>query len=249
MNEQGNIVNFRSSRRGCDDCSLNRHCVASGLSAEEQATLGAVAKHPRPLHRGERLFRAGERLENLYIVSSGSVKLVNSTADGLEQIVRFHLPGDLIGLDGLHADRFTTTAVALETTSICVLPIGALENLMCRMPRLQRQVLRLVGKEINGENNRIVMLSQRSARERFAAFLLHLADQYGQRGFSHTEFNLSMSRQDIANYLALAIETVSRLFTAFETEGLIDVDRRLVRLRAADSLRGMADLESVPVAL
>ncbi len=247
MGNGGNIVRLRP-RASCEDCSLNRFCLAAGLSTGELAALAEVTLHSRPMQRGHRLFRAGEPLEFLYMIKAGSVKIYSSTRDGLEQIIRFHLPGDVMGLDAMGSERHASTAVALETSTVCMLPWASLDEITQRIPRLQRQLLRFVGNELCNENERLVLLGQRTARERLAAFLLYLSAQFRRRGFSATEFHLSMSRQEIANYLALAIETVSRLFTAFQQEGLVTIDRRFVRLESIDLLRGVAVADAVPAA-
>lgn len=247
MRHAENIVRLRP-RGGCAECSLNRFCLAAGLSSAEMAALAELTHHSRPMPRGHCLFRAGDPLDYLYLIKAGSVKIYASTRDGLEQIVRFHLPGDLMGLDAMGTERHPSTAVAMETTSVCMLPWGALDYIAARVPGLHRQLLRFVGNEIAAENERIVLLGQRAARERLAAFLLYISDQFRRRGFSATEFHLSMSRQEIANYLALAIETVSRLFTAFQNEGLITIERRFVRLERLDALREVAHPETVSAA-
>ncbi len=240
MQIETNIVRLRNHKPGCEACSLSRFCLAAGLSTEEMGVLGETTRQSRPLPRGHRMFRAGDALENLYLIKSGSMKTYHTTPDGLEQILRFHLPGDLIGLDAMGHDRHTSTAVTLETTSACMVPWAAIEGLTRRVPAVQRSLMRFIGNELANENDRVVLLGQRSARERLAAFLLHLSGQFHRRGFSATEFNLSMSRQEIANYLALAIETVSRLFTAFQSEGLLAIDRRFVRVLSLDALAGVS---------
>ncbi|MCC7414367.1 MAG: cyclic nucleotide-binding domain-containing protein [Gammaproteobacteria bacterium] len=244
MGTSDNIVRLHQ-RVSCDECSLNRFCLAAGLDAQDTERLSATMRHSRPLPRGHRLFRSGEPLEHLYVIKAGAVKIYSSTADGLEQILRFHLPGDLMGLDAMGEERHMSTAVALETTMVCMLPWHAIDTAMRQIPGLQHQLLRFVGNEIATENERVVLLGQRSARERLAAFLLYLSAQFKRRGLSATEFNLPMSRQEIANYLALAIETVSRLFTSFQGEGLVTIERRFVRLESLEAMRQTAYSDSV----
>lgn len=248
MNAQDKILRFRQGGSNCEDCRLSQFCLAREMSLEDKARLSGITRQSRPIDRGKALFRAGEELAHLYLIKSGSMKIFSTTEDGLEQIIRFQLPGDIIGLDAMEHDTHRSTAVALETSSLCMLPWPSIEDALKRLPGLYKQLLRIVGKEIATENERIVLLGQRSARERLAAFLLHLSAQFSARGFSALEFNLSMSRQEIANYLALAIETVSRLFSAFQSEGLIHIERRFVRLERLDDLRSIADAEPVSIA-
>ena len=148
MQTDTNIVRLRNHKPGCEACSLSRFCLAAGLNADEMGVLGETTRQSRPLPRGHRLFRAGDTLENLYLIKSGSVKTYHTTPDGLEQILRFHLPGDLIGLDAMGSDRHTSTAVTLETTSACMLPWTAVEGLTRRVPAVQRSLMRFIGKTL-----------------------------------------------------------------------------------------------------
>ncbi len=235
-----NVVQMSRAGTSCENCCLNRFCLANGLKTEQMQMLNRLTRQSRPFNRGSTIFRAGEELEALYVIRSGAVKIFTSAPDGVDQIIRFHLPGDLIGLDAMGHHRHTTTAVALDTTSVCIIPWSAINSERSPLPILQSQVLRIVGTELATENERMIMLAQRAALERLAAFLVHLSEQFRRRGFSATEFNLSMSRQEIANYLGLAIETVSRLFSQLQADDLIEVSRRFVRIRQPEALRELA---------
>jgi CRP/FNR family transcriptional regulator len=197
-------------------------------------------KCARPWPRGQHLFRQGERLQALYIVRSGSVKSYVSTTDGLEQVIRFHLPGDLIGVDALGEGTHTSSAQTMEMATVCRFPVELIEQAAQHDPTLYAQILQHAGREITREHARAVLLAQRGADERLAAFLLHMSDAFQRLGFSPTSFNLPMARQDIASYLALAVETVSRLFTNFQNEGLLEVERRSIRIPSLESLRKVA---------
>jgi CRP/FNR family transcriptional regulator len=146
----------------------------------------------------------------------------------------------------MQTDTHTCSAMALETTSVCELPFSGLEDLSRQVAGLQHQLFKLVGKEISNEHSMLLMLGNRSAEERLATFLLSLSSRLHERGFSAHEFNLSMSRHDIANYLGLAVETVSRLFTRFQEEGLLEVERRHITIRDLDRLRRMVGSCSPP---
>lgn len=245
MSAPGIVVQIDSYKGSCGPCRSRNVCLAPGLSDEELALMEDLVQRSRPLARGESLFRQGDKLTGIYAVRSGTVKVMTCTSDGHEQIVRFCLPGEILGLDGLEKDRHTSTAIALDTVSVCRLPLDRLEALAERVPSLYRRMLRLISREVSADHSRQLLLGQRGAEERLAAFLLMLSEEYQRRGFSAREFNLSMSRQDIANYLALAVETVSRLFTAFQTAGLLSVERRSVQLRSLDKLRALVQRGNV----
>lgn len=239
MSPPNKIIDISRLKVTCQDCTLTELCLPRGLAPEEVEALDRIVKRRRPLRRGDYLFRAGDPFFSLYAVKAGSVKTFAPTDDGSEQILGFHLPGELVGLDAMQTDTHTCSAMALETTSVCELPFNGLEDLSRQVAGLQHQLFKLVGKEISNEHSMLLMLGNRSAEERLATFLLSLSSRLYERGFSAHEFNLSMSRHDIANYLGLAVETVSRLFTRFQDEGLLQVERRHITIRELDRLRTM----------
>jgi CRP/FNR family transcriptional regulator len=172
-------------------------------------------------------------------VRSGCVKTVTESANGDEQIVGFHLAGELLGLDGFADGEHTCNALALETSSVCELPLDQLEDLCKAMPSLQRQMRRIMGKEVSAEHKQLLLLGKMNSEERLASFLLGLSARMQERNWKVDEFNLSMPRQDIANYLGMAVETVSRLFASFQNEKIIAVDRRHI------TILDMARLKSI----
>lgn len=201
-----------------------------GLTPEDVERLDGIVKRARPLHRGDYLFRSGERFRSLYVVKTGSVKSYAPSEEGGEQVLGFHLPGEIIGLDAIEKEVHACSAKVLETSAICEVPFSRLEELSSRIPSLQHQMYRLLSKEIAQDTEMLLVLGKKSAEERLAAFLLSMSQRLRKRGLSPTDFYLSMSRHEIGNYLGLAVETVSRLFTRFQDEGLLKVDRKHVEL-------------------
>ncbi len=233
------VVDLSLVKVSCADCRLKEICLPRGLDVQEVRQLDGLVKRNSLLKRGEYLYRQGDPLRGLYAVRSGSLKVFPSAQDGAEHVVGFYLPGELLGFDAMGSDCHTCAAVALETTNVCELPYDRLEELCHQLPSLQHQLLRIAGKEVSNDHELLLLLGERSAGERMATFLLNLSARFGERGFSEKEFNLSMSRHDIASYLGLAVETVSRLFTSFSTEGLISLERRNVRIHDLPRLRSM----------
>lgn len=214
-----------------------------GLTPDDVERLDDIVKRTRPLHRGDYLFRDGDRFRSLYVVKTGSVKSFAPSPEGGEQVLGFHLPGEIIGLDAIEKDAHACSAKVLETSAICEIPFARLEELTASIPSLQHQMYRLLSKEIAHDTDMLLLLGKKSAEERLAAFLLSMSKRLQRRGLSATDFYLSMSRHEIGNYLGLAVETVSRLFTRFQDEGLMLVDRKhiqLLDLEALDSLFGGA---------
>jgi CRP/FNR family transcriptional regulator len=235
-----NIVSFKKLQVTCQECSLNEICLPVGLEKQELDQLDKIIERKRPVSRGEHLFRIGDSFDAIFAVRSGSLKSYCITEEGEEQIIGFHLPGELLGLDAIIDGNHPLAAKALETTSLCEIPFAELEILASRLPGLRRQFLRMMSKEIRQDEENIVNLGQKSAEERLASFLISISNRLRRRGFSPSEFNLSMSRGDIGNYLGLALETVSRLFTRFQNEGLLEVDRKHIKLHERDRLCTLA---------
>ncbi len=212
-----------------------------GLTPEDVERLDDIVKRTRPLHRGDFLFRNGDRFRSLYVVKTGSVKSFAPSPEGGEQVLGFHLPGEIIGLDAIEKDAHACSAKVLETSAICEIPFARLEELTAAIASLQHQMYRLLSKEISHDTDMLLLLGKKSAEERLAAFLVSMSKRLQRRGLSPTDFYLSMSRHEIGNYLGLAVETVSRLFTRFQDEGLMLVDRKhiqLLNLEALDALVG-----------
>jgi CRP/FNR family transcriptional regulator len=213
----------------CDTCNLNKLCIPRGLNQEEIGSLSRIVRRNRTLSKGTVLYQFGEWHHGILALKSGTVKLVSLDRQGNEYIVDFLLPGDLLGFDGFSTQRHSCSAVALETVSYCELPIHQIQVLAREIPGLIQVLLQHSGAQFDLNVQRL-MLSRRSAEERLASFLTHLSERYRQRGFSPAEFRFTMTRQEIGNYLGLAPETVSRLFSQFEASGLIEVQSKLIRI-------------------
>ncbi|HEX2667845.1 MAG TPA: fumarate/nitrate reduction transcriptional regulator Fnr [Gammaproteobacteria bacterium] len=221
----------------CSSCSLANLCLSTGLGHDELEQMDGLVKRSEPMHEGDHLYRVGDRFDAVYAVRSGTFKTYTVDSEGREHVLGFHLPGELMGLKAIYPKQHITNAVALDTATVCVLPYAELTTLATHIPSIQSQLVRLMSRDLA---EAVTLAGDYTAEERLAAFLIGLSRRYTQRGFSSSEFNLSMSRRDIANYLRLAPETVSRVFARFEKDGLISVDRRAVTLLDAERLHGIA---------
>jgi CRP/FNR family transcriptional regulator, anaerobic regulatory protein len=238
-------VKIDAIKVACKDCNLFQLCLPVGIDARELEELDSIIKRRRPVKRGEHLFHVNDPFQAIYAVRSGSIKTYTPTEDGHEQVTGFHLPGELLGLDAINLLHHPCAAKALETTSICEIPFDRLEELSMHLPSLQHQLLKIMSKEILHDQSLLMLLGKKSAEERLAALLLSLSNRYQQRGFSPTDFHLSMSRNDIGNYLGLAVETVSRLFTRFQDEGLLSVQRKHICILDLPRLRSIANAPNI----
>lgn len=236
---QFKVISLESIRVACKNCTLTSLCLPMGLSPEDVERLDEIVKRARPLHRGDYLFRDGDRFRALYVVKTGSVKTFAPSAEGGEQVLGFHLPGEIIGLDAIDKDLHACSAKVLETSAICEIPFARLEDLTATTPSLQHQMYRLLSKEIGQDTDMLLLLGKKNAEERLAAFLLSLSQRLHKRGLSPSDFYLSMSRHEIGNYLGLAVETVSRLFTRFQEDGLMCVDRKHIELLDLPALEAL----------
>jgi len=232
-------IDVNHLKLSCSQCNLRELCFPHGMNDEELNDLDMVIDQPKPIHKNDFLYRDGDKTVALYAVRSGCVKTMTESANGDEQIVGFHLPGELLGLDGFADGMHTCNAQALETSSVCEFPIDQLETLCHEMPGLQKQMRRIMGKEVNNDHKLLLLLGKMTAEERLASFLLSMSSRMGERHWKEDKFNLSMPRQDIANYLGMAVETVSRLFATFQNERVIDVDRRNIVILDIQRLRSM----------
>jgi CRP/FNR family transcriptional regulator len=224
------VISIRDLKIHCSTCSMRELCLPMGLDVDDvnqvDALLGARVK----LRKGDALYRTGEAFTALYAIRIGSLKTTVLAEDGREQVSGYHMLGDIIGLDGIGTEKHGCQATALEDTEVCVVPFERLEDIARAVPPLQHNLHRLLSKEISRDQNVMLLLGSMRAEERLAVFLLSLAERYKRRGYSSTEFVLRMTREEIGSYLGLKLETVSRLFSRFQDEGLIQVQGRAVKL-------------------
>ena len=235
------VINIAALKAACSDCSLRGLCLPLGLGSDDMRALEGTVKSHRKLNKGEFLYRVGDPFRSLFAIRTGSTKTCEIAADGSVQITGFHLPGELLGIDAINSEKHPCDVVALETTEVCELPFGKLETLARELPGLQHQLFRLMSRELADEEVQLLMLGRMKAEERLAAFLLSFSKRYHLLGYSPTDLHLPMSRQDLGDYLGLALETVSRLFSRFQEEQLITVHGRTVKLLNVVRLRGVTE--------
>lgn len=227
---QDTVVDLSTLRTTCEKCSLYKLCLPMGLSTGDMDHLDKIIKRHRQIERGDHLFNINEPLVSVFAVRTGSFKSYTVVEDGQEQVTGFHLPGELLGLSAISTAHHTCAAKALETSSICEIPFSRLESLSAKIPELQHHLMHVMSEEIQNDQCKLLLIAKMTAEARLASFLLNLSGRFKLRGYAPNEFNLSMSRNDIANLLGLAVETVSRLFTAFQEDGMLRVERKHVEL-------------------
>ena len=231
---------MRTAQPHCNTCTLNALCLPLSLNDSDMDRLDGIIRRGRPIQKGQVLFQQGDTFQSVYAVRTGALKTYTLASNGEEQITGFHLASELVGLAGYDNEIYPLTAKALETTTICEIPLVQLDILADELPELRRQLMRNMSTEIRHDQHMMLLLSKKNAEERVASFLLNIAQRYGRRGFSTSHFRLPMSRVDISNYLGLAVETISRVFTRFQKNELIETQGKEVMLLDIETLSELA---------
>ena len=214
----------------CSTCHLKDLCLPCGLATPDVERLDGLMFARRKVPMGETLYREGDRFQFIFAVRSGTFKSALMLADGREQVSGFHLAGELMGLDGLASGKHASSAIALEDTEVCAIPYAHLSELAANSAGLQMVMAKLMSREIVREHSLMVLLGSMNAEERLAAFLLNLSQRMKARGYSPNEFHLRMSRAEIGSYLGMKLETVSRTFSAFQQQRVLEVDKKHIRI-------------------
>ena len=223
-------------RVACSNCNLRELCLPVDLTPDEMARLEELSNQKRSYATGDYLYRSGDRFKSLHAIRSGSFKTRVLHEDGREQVTGFLMAGEIIGLEAISTDVHTCEAVAMEDSEVCELPYAKLAELSREIPSLQRHLYKIMSREIVRDQGIMLLLGSMRAEERLAAFLLNLSQRNAIHGMSATQLRLRMSRLEIGSYLGLKLETVSRAFSHFQDEGLIQVKARAVEILALPRL-------------
>lgn len=225
--------------RFCSTCAFSKACLAEGMDKGSLRDLHILVEHVGPLAAGAHLFREGESFEAIAAVREGAVKTYVIDREGREQVLGFHFPGEIIGLSAIENERYPCNAVALDTVTLCCFSFSRIAVLAARLPGLQKQLFRLMSRDIG---NALLLAGDHSADERLAAFLILLSRRLSAVGLSGLRVRLMMPRTDIANYLRLAPETVSRVLRRLQDEGMIHVQGRELELTDRERVESLASV-------
>jgi CRP/FNR family transcriptional regulator, anaerobic regulatory protein len=240
MAEQRSNVRLVHVRRACEDCRVRKLCLPVALDDKAVQRLDAVVKRRGPFKRGEYVYRVGDRFRSIYAVQIGAVKTYGITTDGAEQVTGFHLSGELVGMDAIGNGVHPCNAVALENTWVCELPYGQLEAVAQREPDLQKELMHVMSREMRSDANLLMLLGKVSAEVRLIRFLNSLHQRICKRLGNADEISLPMSREDMASYLGLTPETVSRVLARLRGDGLIATQNRRIKFLDLRALRGLS---------
>ncbi|HSH88816.1 MAG TPA: fumarate/nitrate reduction transcriptional regulator Fnr [Ramlibacter sp.] len=225
----------------CSNCNLRELCLPVGLTPEDLGRIDEIVSTRRKVKRGSSLFRSGDPFEALYAIRTGFFKTCVGVDQGRDQVTGFQMAGEIMGLDGIVNDHHTCNAIALEDAEVCVMPFERLGELSREVNALQSHVHRVLSREIVREHGVMLLLGTMHAEERLAAFLLNLVQRLHARGFSRSELVLRMTREEIGSYLGLKLETISRTFSKFDEEGIVQVRQRHLRILDAAALQRIVD--------
>ena len=225
----------------CHNCGLQRICFPSGLSRSEIDRLDQIVDTHPVLKKGSYLFRQGEAAQQLYALKSGMVKLVRTDEQGNERIHAFYLPGDVIGLEMLDMPCWSYDAVVIDDCALCVIEQERLAQLAEQLPNLNRQVLHMMGRELRLEREHFETMTYRSAEDKLAAFMISISRRYRERGYDHLHFRLAILHRDLASYLALSPETISRVLRRFQQAGILTWRRKYVEIHSPEKLYALVE--------
>jgi CRP/FNR family transcriptional regulator len=241
MSTNSFAIRLEPFKVACSSCNLRELCLPLGMSNDQLERLDTMVAVRRPVPRGETLFRAGDEFSSLFAVRTGFFKTCVSSEDGRDQVTGFQMAGELIGLDGIGTERHTCDAVALEDSQVCVIPFAQLEELSRELGDLQRHFHKIMSREIVRDHGVMLLLGSMRAEERLAAFLLNLTQRLQTRGFSAHSLILRMTREEIGSYLGLKLETVSRTFSKFQDDGVLEVKQRHIRVLEPGALQQLVN--------
>ncbi|MEY4765626.1 MAG: hypothetical protein RI907_2299 [Pseudomonadota bacterium] len=230
-----------SFKVACSSCNLRELCLPVGLTQPQLSHLDNLVATRKTVTRGDALFHTGDPFRSVYAVRTGFFKTRVSSEDGRDQVTGFQMAGELLGLDGISTDRHACDAIALEDSQVCVIPYSQLEDLSREFSDLQHQFHKIMSREIVRDHGVMLLLGSMRAEERLAAFLLNLTQRLHARGFSASALVLRMTREEIGSYLGLKLETVSRTFSKFQEEGLLEVKQRDIRITNEQGLKALVN--------
>lgn len=223
-------LSMRALKTACAHCNFHELCQPLGLSVEDVERITHLVSNQKSLKRGDSLYRVGKPFEAFYAIRTGFFKTDVIFEDGRTQVTGFQMEGDILGLDGVGSNVHTCNATALENSEVCIIPYSRIETISKEVHSLQRHLHQVMSREIVQDHHVMLLLGTMRSEERLAAFLINLSKRFSARGFSSSEFHLRMTREEIGSFLGLKFETVSRVFSRFQDEGLIAVQQKHIKI-------------------
>ena len=231
-------------KSACANCNVHELCTPVGATEDLLKRLEALVYVRKRIKAGATLFHNGSEFHALYAIKSGFIKTETLHEDGRAQITGFYMAGEILGFDGIASEAHLCTAVALEDTEVCVIPLDRIENNDHGLNELQHHFYKLMSKEIVRDHTIMMLLGSMHSEERIAAFILNLSHRSQLRGYAADHLILRMKREEIGSYLGMKVETVSRIFTHFQEQGLLEVHQKDVRILDMSGLKKLVNQNS-----
>lgn len=217
-------------KRACSNCNMRELCMPVTLTPTVLDKLDNLVYIRKRFKAGAPIYHSGSNFHSLYAVRSGFVKSATLNEDGTEQVTGFYMMGEILGFDGIATDQHMCTAIALEDSEICIIPFEHLEHVGNEMEHLHHHFYMLMSREIVRDHTMMMLLGSMHGEERVAAFLLNLSQRFHERGYSPFDIVLRMKREEIGSYLGMKVETISRVFTKFREQGLLEVHQKHIHI-------------------
>ncbi len=233
-----NILPVRKFNQ-CKNCQVAPLCLPSNIQKKLLKRFETLKFKSRLLRKGEHLCRQGEYSQNLYAIRSGILKSYLTKSEGEEYIMGFHLAPDLFGWEGLDQTQISLSVVAIDQSNVCEIPLNQLSDLFAEVPALETRLFQMMSRRVRSHN---YALLRTTAEQRVASFILEFAEHYRLMGNPYYLCKLEMTHQDIANYLRIAPETMSRTFKQLQQKELIQMSRKKIWIKNFDLLQALADL-------
>jgi CRP/FNR family transcriptional regulator, anaerobic regulatory protein len=247
MPDQKQKFQSNSSGSGATRAVACTHCELSGFLSliEEMLVIkvdlfDTMLLRKQSLLKGESLFRKDQPFYGIFAVQKGSFKSYAQPLGGDEQVLGFHFPGEILGLESLMSPSYKCTIRALESSAVCQLNLKNQDIPEEFLARFQQQKIEILTRQINWERRQSLLAARQTAEERMAVFLFNLSERFAERNIGGDEFFLPMLRSDIASYLGLSMETVSRTLSRFREQNLLSIKGKRVRLLDIPCIRSMA---------
>lgn len=225
-----------SDIHSCSHCAMRQICLPLGIDKQDLRLLEDLVQSSVSFNQDKTIIRQGAKFNKVYAVKSGTLKSTRIDDQGNEHIIAFHLPGELIGLDGIYPEEYTSDVAALESTILCEMDYEKLSQLCSVIPALQKQLLKLLSRDIYESHVATADSAERTAEQKVVGFIKNLSTRYEHRGYPADDLKLAMTRQDIANHLNLTPETVSRILKRLKLLGVIQIENKRIKIDSSETV-------------
>ncbi len=239
--DKGSRVGGQDEYVACDNCALDDVCRPIAIGGSTLPLVHDIMGRREPVSAGDFLYRKGEPLTAIYAVTSGTIKVQQTTDAGRAQVLGFRFPGELFGEEAIYPSEYSLDALAVDDASVCRIPMQEFDELAEKIPLFQKKLIKLIGRQCYVAQRQLAAcVARNSAEERLSAFMLNVAERNSIHYQPGNEIQLAMSRDDIANFLGLRRETLSRTLTKLQKSGLISVRGKVVEILDIKELRLLA---------